>query len=334
MGSLFIQHWEKITKKEILLPPIGSSIFFQLLHNKIATAFQEELEGHQFRIYSLPDGFVDVGQRTHIKSIDDLNNFALQLISSNVPPSLYVFNFDKESPTKPPELKRQSSPAKVSSSTSNKSRSPKSSSSSSSVVSLGSLSSKASRDNIKANLCRSRDKGFCVFCDYNDNSARQACHILELETYNNKNIFSTDEERSLKLLEYDIDDINSVRNMISLCINCHRQFDNKWLSIHPDELTLIVSDEIRERCSTQGSISYTTLHGKTIAFNGSTHLHPPNSLLKYRHEQFEIKLRNTSNYQRKYYCPFCTYINLNESALTNHIATCSVTVSVNNINLA
>lgn len=119
-----------------------------------------------------------------------------------------------------------------------------------------SVQSKVSRSTEASNSVRYRDENSCVFCGYADNAKRDTCHIFEISQYNAYN-----GDKKQMLLELGLDYINTMANMLALCVCCHREFDNRFIGIHPSARTLVISDAIRSK-NTQGNIPFSQLHGK------------------------------------------------------------------------
>jgi len=303
INSLPVYHWDKCVRKYISLDRAvtgGDDMDFSVfLLNKVLESFEEEIGKSSFRLYSMPFDYDNVEQRNHLKTSDEVCAFIDVYFSAiqdgNHPPSLFVFNYEDSSPKKLPAKNMDRT-------------------SSESEVSKSSKSSNESR--FASDMCRQRDMNTCVFCHHIDHAVKDTCHLYELKTYEQL----APEAKIDKLLELSIDNINSVSNMLSLCDRCHQNFDTKYLlGIHPEELTLIVSTDIRGSSNvTQGGIHYIDLHGKKIEFNNeSRRLYPPLVLLKYRFTLFESKLElGTAG---RYYCPHCPMLFGSDEELRLHL---------------
>ena len=84
-----VTHWDSLEKKDILLTPDFIS-FFVL----VRTAFSDVSIG-KIRIYSLPHGFDDVGQRKRVDNEAAYSELRRAILSDDIdamPPLVYVWN--------------------------------------------------------------------------------------------------------------------------------------------------------------------------------------------------------------------------------------------------
>jgi hypothetical protein len=113
--------------------------------------------------------------------------------------------------------------------------------------------------------------------------------------------------------EFDLDNINSLENLITLCSVCHHWFDAHDLAIEPFSHVLLVSAQLRlldDRTKflyyNYPNAGYDTLHGKRIVYNEPLYLGekigaPSEKLLQHRFELF-LEKHSTLNY-----CMKCLY---------------------------
>lgn len=290
IDTIKIQYWEQIESRDVILPHNSRpELFFEVFLVRIHMKFQDMLDGNSFRLYWMPSNFVSVDERRRVSSMAELEEFArlfVEGIKTSVgAPSLFIFK-DDTSPTKVPETKRKRSDN-------------------------ASVQSKVSRSTEASNSVRYRDENSCVFCGYADNAKRDTCHIFEISQYNAYN-----GDKKQMLLELGLDYINTMANMLALCVCCHREFDNRFIGIHPSARTLVISDAIRSK-NTQGNIPFSQLHGKVLTLKLHARHHPTEELLKYRYDEFERTLRTTSNYTT-IYCIKCLEVFDSQNDLSHH----------------
>lgn len=256
---MHIQHWDRCVEKVLRFE--NSSTWRELLL-QIKMDFLEEIGGGAFRLYSLPKNCEEVNDRKRIRDIEQLNAFVASDISkfenSLDQDQLYIFNCNDESPTKLPENTKVIED--------NRSEG----------------SSRTYRSKAVARFCRMRDQNKCVFCDYTDSTNIQHCHFLGLAEFNGT---KAGRERDALLLRLQISETNDGRNVICLCVNCHRQWDGHKIGVHPKKKTLLIVKAVGLEL-TQGGISYNELAGTTIQFG----LDPPLTLLNYRYQFFKRML--------------------------------------------
>eukprot|EP01036_Dinobryon_divergens_P031820 gene31820-41296_t len=266
--SLPIYHWDRCVERLILIDDTINGIAPLAL--KIRAAFREELYGKDFRFYSMPADFSDVNDRVRIQSWGEMSIFFSSYLSlsdkGKAPPLLYIFDED-------------SSPAKLPARLPQEDRyQSESSSNSSSNYSCSSNGSRTASIN-----CHRRDDNTCVFCGYFDSSSRDTAHLFEV-----KHSRILDDESLYKTLgDLQIDNINALSNLLSLCKLCHQYFDHPHYSIGIGlDHKLIVSKEIGDKV-TQGGVPLTSLQGKLIEFKGQPCHRPTPALLQYRLTFFE-----------------------------------------------
>ena len=125
-----------------------------------------------------------------------------------------------------------------------------------------------------------------------DLSRRDAAYLFEVRHSSKLDNEALDK----KLDDLQIDSINNLSNLISLCKLCHQYFDNPHYSIAIGlNHKLIVSKRIRDEV-TQGGLPISTLHGKVVEFNGPPCRRPTPALLQYRLKYFEsVSVNNRKN---------------------------------------
>jgi len=267
--SLPIYHWDRCVERTILIDDTINGMAPLVL--KIRAAFREELYGKYFRFYSMPADFSDVNDRVRVQSWGEMSIFFSSYLSladkGKAPPLLYIFDEDS-SPAKLPARQQQED---------------RSQSESSSNSSSNSSCSSSNRSRIASINCHKRDGNTCVFCGYFDSSSRDAAHLFEV-MHSSK----LDDESLYKTLgDLQIDNINALSNLLSLCKQCHKYFDHPHYSIGIGlDHKLIVSKGIRDKV-TQGGVPLASLHGTPVEFKGQPCHRPTPALLQYRLTFFE-----------------------------------------------
>lgn len=138
----------------------------------------------------------------------------------------------------------------------------------------------------------------CLFCGYREIPEHlETSHLFDRYRNSNNSSLKKDKKaqtketkrlRHKKLLKYGLNSWNSDRNMISLCIRCHELFDapNFAIGINPDQLTLEISNSIKNQKLTSGEDRYSSLKGKTVVFSDGEGCKPPDPLLRFRYNLF------------------------------------------------
>jgi len=129
--------------------------------------------------------------------------------------------------------------------------------------------------------------------------------------------------------EVNLDGIEAVRNKIPLCDNFHIQFYKYLIEIHPEFLTLVISNEIsNENNMMQGGTLFSQLHGRKVEIHYDNYSHRPRDLLEYRHTSLESKLNKKFGDESKYYyCLLCPVIYSSLEELQDHLEICKVSKS-------
>jgi hypothetical protein len=176
------------------------------------TALSDELDGKSFRIYTLPTDFDDIGQREKISTEEDFQRVinAFFDLSARIP-LIYIWN-EEEISTTPDKL-----PNRMVKET--KSRTSESSS---------------CRDFSESVKARKRD-GKCMVCGLLGFTNLQGAHIYDRERY----ILLGESERQQILIDLELLDIDTMRNLLALCHGCHRLFDNQKIGINEDFQVII-----------------------------------------------------------------------------------------------
>lgn len=234
------------------------------------TAFQDEIERCPIRLYYLPFDFKNVDERVRISSSQDVDIFAElylnRLKKDQGLPRLFVFNTSTES------------------------------NSLDKLRVVSEVSTVISSDSESSSRCRHRDSNTCVFCGYCDSSPRDTCHIFEFKHYR---AIKGDVAKFNRLSELGIIDINATNNLLSLCKNCHRAFDNYDLAVDSESMRLIVSLQALNTQVTKGKIPFSSLNGKLVKFSDSTIWNPPKQLLSYRLRFFDEKQLASSGKKKR-----------------------------------
>jgi hypothetical protein len=136
---------------------------------EIKESFEEELEKQPFKIYRLPHDFISVDQRSRIDTSAQFDDYLKECLNNfENPPYLYIFNsVNNSSPSKVPCTEEP--PMKVFRADG---------------TDESDVTSNSSRNSESSERCRERDREMCVFCSYQDSSAREACHIFEIKSFN------------------------------------------------------------------------------------------------------------------------------------------------------
>jgi len=230
--------------------------------------FEEELDSKSkaFKMYRMPFNFNDIIQRDRIDNNAQFLEFVKSYIENFAnPPSLYIFNtIDDSSPTKLPEITEAKAVPEDSKYQS-------------------SISSYQSTNSTKAKEVRERDDNTCLACGYKADS-QPACHFLERKHFQ---ILSKVKRREI-LQRLKLDSVNSITNMITLCVPCHKQFDSYNLGIEPNDNKIMITDSLRDSKSKNGAGElFKSLERKVITFNGDPRFTPSLELKKYRFNYFK-----------------------------------------------
>ena len=116
--------------------------------------------------------------------------------------------------------------------------------------------------------CRARDGYTCLCCGHDSEATTEAAHICELKSFKG----TSEEERFNRLQSMALATPNDADNMITLCKECHRYFDNHYLGIHPTESRWIVTKFLRNVTTEQG-LYFLSIHSKQIRY--AKRWHPP-----------------------------------------------------------
>ena len=295
-----VTHWQSFVKKDIAFSERSTYKEFCV---RVKLNFPEEIDGDgrnppDFRIYTLPAGYKDVGQRELVDDdmkFDKLRDNLMDAFASHR--LIYVWNYDdKVSPAKlPPNVAQAKSDT-------------------GSVVSRTSV---VSRDSNSAKYCKSRDGNSCLCCGFfgRDGFGMEACHIYEVGAHNS----IKEEERLDKLKHLQLFGIHDLVNLITLCKDCHNKFDTHKLGIHPTEQTWIVTNSLREgEAVAQSNIRFIDIHAMKVPF-AATRFIPPTEVLVERISYF---LRKNPG---DHYCHICSYVCTNNSEFAGHIKGCGAT---------
>ena len=99
-----------------------------------------------------------------------------------------------------------------------------------------------------------RDMNKCVFCEDGRNVG--AAHLVR---YKRPHTYSTDDMFPFRRHGYtNLEIIPDVAEGITLCSQCHQQFDNNYIGVQPDTLTVEVSAELRD------DRKWSSIHGKVL----------------------------------------------------------------------
>ena len=286
-----VTHWQRSVIKNITFNERST---FKEFCIRVKLKFSEEIDDERnppaFRIYILPAGYKDVADRRLVdndKKFEELRDILMNASVSH--PVIYVWNYDKESPAKLPNVAQAE-------------------------ADTGSV---ISRDSTASKHCKTRDDNTCLCCGYvgRDGFGLKACHIYEIGAHKRVR----EEEVRLEKLGYlQLVSINDLGNLITLCEKCHPKFDSHKLGIHPAEHTWIVTNVLREGGATaQSNVLFVDIHAKKVPF--ATRYIPPTVVLDERMSYFLPK--NLPNR----YCHLCRYVCTNESELDGHIQECGAT---------
>eukprot|EP01035_Chromulina_nebulosa_P021793 gene21793-28203_t len=243
INNLPVYHWNKCVKKLVNLPQLDASRFI-LFKASLRIAFDNEIGGATFRVYTLPHDFNDLEQRKEILSDEDFRAVLDSFLDlENIPPMVLVWNnqTDSTSPEALPAFTKNSENDTV-----------------------------GTRDTQTAEACKYRDNNSCLFCGFKRSGsfALESCHLFEYHTW--RNIKKPD--RQTELQKVGLVYIHEIPNLITLCLRCHNYFDKPhyMLGIHPLQYTLVVGKAIRDFEPPNNSLypTYSALHGKKIVFNG------------------------------------------------------------------
>ena len=158
-----------------------------------------------------------------------------------------------------------------------------------------SLFSNISRNSQKSKMCKMRDNFTCILCRYftNITALINASHIYGIEEH----LKVETKNRAMVLLELNIDSINNVSNLLTFCIQCHKNFDDQYIGIVPETKTWIIAPFIFDQQSTNNTV-YRTFHETPVIFSMYP---PPLILLQHRFDRFVAA-------QAKITAPLCTVL--------------------------
>ena len=239
-----VTHFDRSLERTI---SISANCTFSDFFENVKLTFTEDISGKDIRLYTFPVGFTDIGERRvldngNFESV--LESLLAQNQGSSKCPLVYVWNYDNGSPTKMPDTEAVMGE----------------------VSSVSSSSSSSEESSITRNLqcstaCRARDGYTCLCCGHNSQATTEAAHICELESFKG----TSEEERFIKLQSLALATPYDVGNMITLCKECHRYFDNHYLGIHPTESRWIVTKFLRNVTNEQG-LFLLSIHSKRIRY--------------------------------------------------------------------
>ena len=295
-----VTHWQRLEKKKIR---ISASTTFLDFKRRIRTSFSEEITTKIFRVYKLPHKFTSIDERV---LIDDEAKFqeCVEWFTNpdEFPPELYIWNYEDESPNKPNTTKDRE------------------------------CSSVVSRDSNQSKICKEKDGYVCLCCGYfgAEGMSMKCCHLYEIKAHKALTTLAVRKEKlkSLKLV-----DINELRNLVTMCENCHTRFDNHQIGIHPADLRWIITDALRDK-STPSSKPYHDIHGQRVVFAIETYA-PPVEVLEDRMLHFMKNMRKSID-KTIHYCHFCLETFSGVAGLNNkesHVAICRVITIASELSL-
>jgi hypothetical protein len=306
-----VYHWNKCVKKIVNLSPLDGCRL-NVFKATLRIAFESEIDGATFRLYTLPHNYEDVDQRKEIQTDQELHTVLESFLDlEHIPPLVLVWNNAvgaKKSPDALPALVKNTEKDTV-----------------------------GTRDTETADASKLRDNNTCMFCGYSQSGSfgLEACHLFEWKNW--KTIAKAN--RFVELQKVGLVYIHEIPNLITLCLRCHNYFDGPhyMLGIHPIQCTLVVGKAVRDLETPNKNIfpTYSTLHGKKIVFNGEITHQPPVKLLIYRYAFFESKqvelVANQArggkkkDHIRLYYCLCCLFETRDQMQLQGEISciTCS-----------
>ena len=82
---------------------------------------------------------------------------------------------------------------------------------------------------------------------------------------------------------------------------------------------------------TQGGLTYLSLHGTKVTFEGPSKFHPSQELLEYRYGLFESKEMPR---RRRHYCLHCPEVCKDGQELEDHLQVCSVSIAISNLKMS
>lgn len=302
-----VTHWDTHVKHAI---PFNLDVEDSLHTFKCAlfAHFTEEITTASVRLYALPRNFKSYDERRHIETNEDFVQVVYQYQRlDETRPLLYAFNYENQSPNKPPfGFKPQNSEE-----------------------------SSATNFTEESITCKMTANYTCLFCGMINAAGvgLMGCHIYERESYR---LLKDKKTKIEKLDEFQISYIHQQNNLLCLCSVCHSKFDAYFICIHPVHHTLMISPLIREKLTGNGMFS--SIHGKKIEFNGKQHRHPTLPLLQYRYNQFidkhhkeqqkKYSKKNNVPLQYLFTCCICPELFVNEEKANEHMAGCSLSLNL------
>jgi hypothetical protein len=297
-----VYHWDyKDTARKIQFNM--ESITLLEFKSKLRVAFADEITTNTFSVYEYPRLFDDPkdARRKHITTDESLLQTLRNVLDPNhLAPTIFVWN--------EPDDNQHSSPNKLPTSTNKE------------EIDDMEYKSIATRNTATSNTAKVRDADTCAVCGLLGRPNLEACHFLQIKHYN-KIESAKQQQKMLNLV--GLSDINQVNNLITMCKNCHENFDRHYLTIHPDDIAIIVTERIRHNVANPYTKSlYGQLHGKIIPEPEFESFGIQKKCVEYR-----FKTYFTPANRNNHYCWKCPLIFQNESDLFAHVQSNSCDIS-------
>ena len=137
----------------------------------------------------------------------------------------------------------------------------------------------------------------------------ECCHLYEIAAHKSLD----DTVKAQKLASLELNDVNDMKNMITLCKDCHDRFDARDICMHQD-LRWVVCIKLR-RIQSSSKKFFGDLHSQLVEFVDPTYA-PPRAVLAERMSFFREK------HYAHHYCHLCSEVYGEWSQLESHVHDC------------
>jgi hypothetical protein len=224
--------------------------------------FSDEIDGDDFRIYTLPTKYSSVEEKSYIETEEQFAQLSTILNNWKVrPPCVLIANCLNGSPQKVPSIWE------------------------SRMLADDDLSSLSYSSGANPSFCRFLDKR-CVLCAWGDGQESNI-HLTHIFTYEEAGAI-TDDARNMFLRQMKLGSVNSPANVLSMCPQCCKLFDDNLIVIDPVRKMWLIDKSVRALKSAQGSF-YSALQKPYNFRHRGFPFHPSGQLLLHRYARVQGK---------------------------------------------